>query len=236
MTAPCICTQFVSHVAVRRRVWTKAALFDRMEKSIVRNYDSKHDWLNRQEGWLCRRGVGGGVLGYQLHTKVTIYWCHRLWWAETAGTTSSCTFVWNRLCRECGCRYVAEGQAGWLYNDWCGSQDEGPQLWGTRIRQCQNPPLPRIWMNGIYKLTSLKILFVTGPLLTIANDVTQPTRSEMMHPVCQSAVLVYTSKQLLYKNFYKSCKRSWIQFLNVDLKEFSKWKWKTEVNSTDIRT
>lgn len=41
MTALCICTQFVSGVAIDRRVWAEAVVFECMENSIVRNYKSK---------------------------------------------------------------------------------------------------------------------------------------------------------------------------------------------------
>lgn len=63
-----------------------------------------------------------------------------------------------------------------------------PTAVGNTDTAMSSPPPESGWM-AFYKLTSLKILFVTGPLLAIANDVTRPSaRSEMMRSVCQSVV------------------------------------------------
>lgn len=47
MTALCICTQFVSLMAIDRRVLAEAVVFDCMEKSIVRNYECKQKMIGR---------------------------------------------------------------------------------------------------------------------------------------------------------------------------------------------
>lgn len=125
MTALCICTHSVSRVAIDRRAWAEAVVFDCMQKSTIRNDESKQNTIG-QAGRLIPWKEWSLGLCYELYTKISIY--QRLWWAAIAGTTPSPTFVLNRLSRQWGCTHVAEIQAWWLYSDWCNSHDKGPHL------------------------------------------------------------------------------------------------------------
>lgn len=99
MTALCIYSQFVSRMAIDRRIWTEAVVFDCMEKSIVRNYESKQQMIERAGRLILWEEWSLGLC-YQLYTKVSIYQRHGSWWAAIAGTIPSPTFVLNRLCRQ----------------------------------------------------------------------------------------------------------------------------------------
>lgn len=148
-----------------------------------------------------------GRVGFMLGLP-TLYQSQYLlmWWAESAGTTSSLPFVLSRLCRQWGCRYVAEGQAWWLYNDWCGSHDEGSHLWRT---QTWAPPKTKSgWMKKLNRC------FARGfcPAGTFRSPV-----------VLQNLILpvFYFSFYFLFRTF------------RIDLKKFSNGKWKMWVNPKD---
>lgn len=193
MTAPRICTQFVSHMAVRRRVWAKAALFDRMGKSIVRNYDSKQNWLNRQVGWWCRKGgafwaCAINFIPKSLFTDAIVCGGQKLlgrlpvahlFGTDCAGSEGADT--WQKARPDDS---TVIDVAAMLKAHSCGEH---------RYGNVREPP-PESGRMAFYKLTSLKILLVTGPLQS--HDVTWPSaRSEMMHSVSNQWFGLYIKAQ-----------------------------------------